>query len=67
MICPKCGSRDVLDTSDADRGIRYCGCENCGHQWSQRYDYTSASVQYPGEKKSEGTEDRSYVNTIKED
>ena len=31
MICPECGSRDVLNSSNAEKKERYCECQNCGY------------------------------------
>jgi len=45
MICPRCGSRDVLFSSNVDKEIHYCGCESCGYQWEEGYDpFSSAGM-----------------------
>jgi len=37
MICPRCGSRTVIDSHDYDKGEIEAECESCGHSWTQPY------------------------------
>ena len=41
MICPQCGPRDVVASSNAERGVHFCECDNCGHHWEEPYDPTN--------------------------
>lgn len=43
MICPKCGSRDVLDSRNPQKKEISCECQNCGHQWREGYDPSCGS------------------------
>ena len=38
MICPRCGSRDVLDSRDAKRKEISCECQRCNYEWTEWYD-----------------------------
>jgi len=40
MICPRCGSRDVLDyrTVDGVVGVIYAECQHCRNVWEEQYD-----------------------------
>jgi len=51
MRCPKCGSRDVVATSDANRRLHFCECDNCGWEWTEPYDPTNSVIRVtPSEK-----------------
>jgi len=41
MICPICGSRDVIASADVDHQVHFCECQNCLHHWSEPYDPAS--------------------------
>lgn len=38
MVCPRCGSRDVLSSSNPKLKIVDCECQRCGNEWLQDYD-----------------------------
>jgi len=38
MICPECGSRDVIDSRDSKRRIITAECQHCLNEWEQGYD-----------------------------
>lgn len=38
MICPRCGSRDVVDNRLPDEKIIEAECLNCQHEWKQKYE-----------------------------
>lgn len=37
MICPNCGSRDVVDNRIPEQGIIQAECQHCRHEWEERY------------------------------
>jgi Zn ribbon nucleic-acid-binding protein len=41
MICPQCGSRDIVARSDVAKGIHFCECDRCGYGWIEKYDSTN--------------------------
>ena len=40
MICPKCGSRDVIDWREIikGKGIAHAECQRCTNEWVDEYD-----------------------------
>ncbi len=37
MICPRCGSRDVVDNRLPDKKIIQAECQHCQYEWEQEY------------------------------
>ena len=44
MICPKCGSRDVLHSSDWGKRKVYSECQHCLYDWEEDYDPNNLSA-----------------------
>ncbi|MDP2730344.1 MAG: hypothetical protein Q8O55_07670 [Dehalococcoidales bacterium] len=54
MVCPQCGSRDVVATADVEHGIHFCECDRCGHGWTEKYDPASTPKVNKGDENNAG-------------
>lgn len=52
MICPECGSRDVVAMADIKNEIHLCECDRCEHAWTEKYDPASTPKVSKGEVKN---------------
>ena len=38
MVCPHCGSRDVLDSRNSEKKLISAECQRCQRTWNESYD-----------------------------